>query len=208
MPPNSCAKVSGLAPQAASPGFGSYNPNDQLSGETYDNNGNVTRTANGNVISYSDSIDNNSGSIMGSWSFNYDALNRLQSGQATAGAWAGQNLCWAYDSFGNRTAQSTQTAACPSPSQESSLQPTASYNANNWVTWVQNTAPAGFGYDYAGDVTYDGANYNSYDAEGRVCAVQGYPFTGGVVATGYLYDAEGTRVRGPSHPARTRSRSR
>jgi hypothetical protein len=51
-----------------------------------------------------------------------------------------------------------QTAACPSPSQESSLAATASYNASNQVTWVQNTAPNGFGYDAAGDVTSDGVN--------------------------------------------------
>src|SRR5580658_6359240 len=48
--------------------------------------------------------------------------------------------------------------------------------------------------DAAGDVLYDGANYYSYDAEGRICAVQNYPQSGGTVATGYIYDAEGTRV--------------
>jgi hypothetical protein len=31
-----------------SPGFGNYNPNDQLFTETYDQNGNTTGTANGN----------------------------------------------------------------------------------------------------------------------------------------------------------------
>jgi RHS repeat-associated protein len=48
------------------------------------------------------------------------------------------------------------------------------------------------GYDPAGDVTYDGANNYLYDGEGRLCAVQ----TGGNggPATGYLYNAEGTRV--------------
>jgi RHS repeat-associated protein len=48
------------------------------------------------------------------------------------------------------------------------------------------------GYDPAGDVTYDGANNYLYDGEGRLCAVQ----TGGNggSATGYLYNADGTRV--------------
>ena len=45
-----------------------------------------------------------------------------------------------------------------------------------------------------GAVTTVGEIYYSYDGEGRVCAVQSYPFTGGVAAYGYLYDAEGTRV--------------
>jgi RHS repeat-associated protein len=43
-------------------------------------------------------------------------------------------------------------------------------------------------------VTTVGQTYYFYDGEGRVCAVQSYPFTGGVAAYGYLYDAEGTRV--------------
>jgi YD repeat-containing protein len=64
----------------------------------------------GNVTGYTDSV-------MGTWSFGYDTLNRLLSGQntgttSTSRQYAGQNLCWAYDSFGNRTAQSQQSAAC------------------------------------------------------------------------------------------------
>jgi RHS repeat-associated protein len=43
-------------------------------------------------------------------------------------------------------------------------------------------------------VTTIGQTYYSYDGEGRICAVQTYPFTGGVAAYGYLYDADGTRV--------------
>jgi len=169
-----------IEPQTlTSPSGGVYNYT-----ASYDGNGNVTQ--------YTDTV-------MGSWNFSYDALNRLQSGTAVSGGsgsqdFVGQNLCWAYDSYGNRTAQSTQTAACPSPSQESTLQPTASYNTSNRITWVQNTAPAGFSYDAAGNATYDGMNYYAYDGEGRVCAVQNYPASGGVAAYGYIYDAEGIRV--------------
>jgi len=83
---------------------------------------------------------------------------------------------------------------CRHAGTRSSARQRAEKGSNNKVTWVQNTAPNGFGYDLAGDVTYDGANYYSYDGEGRVCAVQSYPATGGVSATGYIYDAEGARV--------------
>jgi RHS repeat-associated protein len=62
--------------------------------------------------------------------------------------------------------------------------------------------PSGKPYDAAGDVTYDGSNYYAYDAEGRVCATQTAPYSGGVVAYGYLYDAEGRRVaKGSIAPA-------
>jgi RHS repeat-associated protein len=46
----------------------------------------------------------------------------------------------------------------------------------------------------AGDVIYDGVNCH-YDNESRLCAVQtDNAVTGGTVATGYLYDAEGRRI--------------
>ena len=41
---------------------------------------------------------------------------------------------WAHDAFGNRTAQALQSGACAA--QESSVQPTASYNTNHQVTWT------------------------------------------------------------------------
>jgi hypothetical protein len=44
--------------------------------------------------------------------------------------------------------------------------------------------------DAAGDVLYDGVNYYSYDAEGRICAVQNYPQSGGTVAGGPGLDSE------------------
>jgi len=72
---------------------------------------------------------------------------------------------------------------------------TASYNAANRVTWTTvNSASNGFTYDSSGNVIFDGVNYNAYGSEGQVCAVQNSPITGGTVAYGYLYDAEGRRV--------------
>jgi RHS repeat-associated protein len=161
----------------------------------------------GNVLGYTDMV-------MGTWSsLKYDHLNRLMSGyQGPTGEgyptpYSGQNLCFDYDSFGNRTQSDLQTTACnpnPTPSVASSSydQSTASYNAANHVTWVQNLAPNGFSYDASGNVTSDVVNYYSYDGEGRICATETWPYSGGAVAYGYLYDAEGRRVaKGKVNPA-------
>jgi RHS repeat-associated protein len=103
----------------------------------------------------------------------------------------GLNLCWSYDAFGNRTAQAAQSGTCPAGGPAF---PTAAYNTNNQVTFVQNTAPMGYAYDASGDVTSDNTNTYLYDAEGRICAVRSEPVAGTYTMTGYLYDANGTRV--------------
>jgi hypothetical protein len=108
---------------------------------------------NGNILSYTDSVT-------GTWrNLAYDGVNRLIAGTQTAIAGAplsaSQTFCWSYDSFGNRTAQLLQSAACSSPPA-----PTVTYNASNQVTWVQTSAPAGFAYDAAGNVLQD--NLNNY----------------------------------------------
>jgi RHS repeat-associated protein len=46
----------------------------------------------------------------------------------------------------------------------------------------------------AGNVLNDGQNQYLYDAEGRICAVASSPVPSMTVMTGYLYDADGTRV--------------
>jgi RHS repeat-associated protein len=55
-------------------------------------------------------------------------------------------------------------------------------------------ATSGIGYDPSGDVIYDGTNQYLYDADGRICAVYSSPGGGVVSMTGYLYDADGTRI--------------
>jgi RHS repeat-associated protein len=73
--------------------------------------------------------------------------------------------------------------------------PTASYNGNNQVTWTTvNSAVNGFQYDASGDVLADNLNRYLYDGEGRICAVANTPVPGMTTMTGYIYDAEGTRV--------------
>ena len=165
-------------PDASGPSWCSSVPPSCSSGSCYDGNGNVHE--------YQDTV-------MGTWNFTYDAFNRLQSGSAVTGGtgsqdFAGQNLCWAYDSFGNRTAQVMQTTACPA--QESSLTPTQTYNGNNRIASGLVT------YDLTGNVTSDASTGNTYvyDAEGRVCALKSEPTPGTYTMTGYIYDADGTRV--------------
>ena len=139
----------------------------------------------GNLASVTDSAT-------GQWSYSYDTLNRLLTGTATSGSYSGHNGCWAYDSFGNRTAENYQTAACPTPeTQVTSTEPTAKYSINNQVTWTSvNGAVNGLTYDAAGNVLNDNLNSYLYDAEGRLCAVKNS--TGTIIA--YVYDAEGRRV--------------
>jgi len=130
---------------------------------------------NGNLLSYTDSI-------MGTWSFGYDNLNRLISGTPGTGApsaYANMFLCLNYDAFGNRTQYGFQSAACPSN------QPAVTYPSSNRVP--------GLSYDAAGNVLYDGTSYYAYDGEGRLCAVQTNNGLG-VVVYEYIYDAEGRRV--------------
>ena len=136
----------------------------------------------GNILQSQDSI-------MGNWGYTYDSLNRLITGTPSTGAYSGQYACWSYDPFGNRTAQSLQTTACVTP-----VPATVSYNSSNQVTWVQNSAPNGFVYDAAGEVTADSMNQYTYDAEGRICAVTNTPIAGDSTMTGYLYDTDGNRV--------------
>jgi len=150
--------------------------------------------------------------VMGSWQFGYDQLNRLTTAVNTAAAvptastpalpsptWA-QYFCWAYDNFGNRLAQSNSNAAFTAASGSCSTSGTlyqnlwASYNTQNQMTGTNApgyalTPPPPL-YDAAGDVVNDGNRQYLYDAEGRLCA-EGNVGYGGV---GYLYDAAGNRV--------------
>jgi RHS repeat-associated protein len=155
----------------------------------------ITTTSGGSGYASNGNLQNYTDSVTGTWSFNYDSLNRLIAGMPAAGNPInnGGNLCWSYDSFGNRTAQSSQSKACPTlPSVPTA---TATYNANNQVTWTTvNAASSGFGYDAAGNVLGDNVNTYIYDGEGRVCAVKHEPAPGTYTMTAYVYDADGNRV--------------
>jgi len=135
----------------------------------------------GNIVGYTDLQQGPSGVTADVWKFGYDTLNRLISGTPTAGTFAGQNRCWQYDPFGNRTVN--YNAACTTG------MPTQAYAGN------QSTAGT-LSYDAAGNVLADSTAGNTYkyDADGNLCAVSTTPYPGITVMTGYVYDADGTRV--------------
>ena len=145
---------------------------------------------NGNILAHADSV-------MGTWNFTYDGVDRLMTAQqtaytATSQKYAGNYGCWnwTYDSFGNRTLEAySATASCGS-----NLTPEigASYNqANNQIQSVWGTTAATFVYDASGNTQNDGVNKYWYDAEGQLCAVER---TIGGPITQYIYDAEGARI--------------
>ena len=70
------------------------------------------------------------------------------------------------------------------------MTPTLTFDTSNHVSGGP------LGYDPAGNVNADSSTGNSYlyDGEGRVCAVKSEPAPGTYTITGYLYDAEGTRI--------------
>ncbi len=115
-------------------------------------------------------------SANGSWSYNYDNLNRVYSANATTGPYAGAGLQWSFDVFGNRTSQVATAGSAP--------QPSAAYNANNQIV--------GDCYDASGNLLdqggcpINGAHAYSYDGEGRQASVSQANYT-------YVYDAEGRR---------------
>lgn len=146
----------------------------------------------GNVVGVADSV-------MGMSAYGYDGLNRLTSDQisaAASGPYAGQNTCWSYDSFGNRTHQSFSNQPfvnslgqpCQAAPGASLIDTAASYSTNNQISSLSTVSTAVV-YDAAGNITYDGHTTYLYDAEGRVCAVHG---TDGM--TGYQYNADGQRI--------------
>ena len=65
----------------------------------------------------------------------------------------------------------------------------ARYNPINSQVSSASSATAGFAYDQAGNVIFDGLNNYWYNAEGQLCAVQQSS-----TITAYSYDAEGRRV--------------
>jgi RHS repeat-associated protein len=131
-----------------------------------DCNGNSGYAPNGNVVAYSDSVN-------GAWSnIGYDGVNRLTNATQSLNGIT-QNMCWTYDSFGNRT-----SSVC---------------NPSSYIQYPASNRDPSLQYDATGDVTGDGAHQYLYDAEGRVCAVQ-YTVMTIPAMIGYIYDAEGRRV--------------
>jgi len=142
----------------------------------------------GNIIAYTDSVN-------GSWTnIQYDNLNRLTAATSQMGTAPVQYMCWNYDSFGNRLSQALQTTPCAPYNPAPPAYP--AYMANNQLNPINL-----YQYDQAGNMTNDGKNGYTYDAEGRLCAVEyGGAFGTSIAITGYLYDAEGVRIAKTSIP--------
>jgi RHS repeat-associated protein len=150
----------------------------------------------GNVSAYTDSVN-------GTWSFNYDTLNRLANATGAQADNPYPNFCWQYDSFGNRLWQSgsatpyASTAGgpntCPVMAGPSSWATYNVSNTNRMDATSQNVNQSQY-YDPSGNITNDGITAYLYDGEGRICAVQQQIPGIGTAMTQYLYDADGTRV--------------
>ena len=182
--------LAGTAAQSISVTSGST----QSSGYSYliqDANGNSGYAANGNVVAYNDSVN-------GQWALGYDNQNRLIS----AGT-GGNNYCWTYDSFSNRTAQGTQSTSCPVggatiPSNWTRMT-ISTGNQLTGTTDANNNILSSYTYDSAGNMTTAPGDSNLlstvlYDGEGRVCATRQPILAGLYRQTQYIYDAEGNRV--------------
>jgi RHS repeat-associated protein len=144
----------------------------------------VTSSSNGTVQNLTYSYDLGSGVNNGSvakitnnlvtgrtQTFTYDKMNRVASGLTQASSGTG---CWGetftIDRYGNLSGVSvTQCSATPL---------SLSFNGNNQIT---NT---NFTYDSAGNLTHDGSQAYTWDAENRLGTVAGVTYT---------YDADGWR---------------
>ena len=104
------------------------------------------------------------------WSFTYDSLNRIASGQSGGTQWG---EAYTTDAWGNMTAIGSYNGK-----PHESLSTTAGIN-NQLV---------GFGYDAAGNMTSNGSVSYVYDAENRLIS------TNANGSYSYLYDGDGQRV--------------
>jgi RHS repeat-associated protein len=127
----------------------------------------ITYYGNGSVKTFNDTVS-------GSYTFTYDAFNRLVSSTNTA-----QSYSWTYDQFGNRWHQD-KTAG-------TGYTVDLSFNNNN-----NRITTSGYSYDAAGNLLKDGSACNpcwQYDDNGNLVS-SSY----GSSATSYSYDALGRRV--------------
>jgi RHS repeat-associated protein len=129
---------------------------------------------NGQIQSITDNVDNGR-----TVNYTYDAWSRLKTA-ATAGstAYPAWGLSWSYDRYGNRK-QQTVTAGSNMPSNSVTPSPTT-----NRIT------DSGYAYDLAGNMTGDGSNTLTYDAENRVTNS-----VNGGASGSYAFDGNSLRVQ-------------
>jgi RHS repeat-associated protein len=120
-------------------------------------------------------------------SFTYDNVGRLK----TATGWGAWQRRFDYDRFSNRTAVYNATSN-GTQIQSVSLQLSGTVPTNRLLSVTNNGTPANYQYDNGvagnGNLTHDGQNNYSYDAENRLVKVDG----GAAV---YEYDSSNRRVK-------------
>jgi RHS repeat-associated protein len=168
-----------LQPTTIELGVSTANPQSVL-GLIYTYNTQNLHDNNGNVLTQTI----NAGSTqIGSQTYTYDAVNRLQ--MATEGsAW---NQRYDYDQFGNRAVRVTSLYI---PNPQLTPTSTATGDLSGSISPTNNQIiMQGFGYDLAGNLTADPSPAPMvYDAEDRQTS---YTKSG---TTGYGYDGDGHRV--------------
>jgi len=131
-----------------------------------------TFAPNGDILSASDTAN-------GNWTYSYDQFNRLTGSNKNSGQ---SVFSYAYDRFGNRWQQNGSNSFI------------ATFTGNNPGNPQNNNRMDGYSYDAAGNMTSDGNNVYTYDAENRITQVN-LPGTGGALVATYVYDADGRRVQ-------------
>jgi RHS repeat-associated protein len=130
-------------------------------------------TNNGQIAGVTDNVDNGR-----TVNYTYDNLSRLNTavtvGSTNYPKWG---LSFAYDRYGNRTAQTVTAGTGPSNSV------TVSATTNRITT-------SGYSYDASGNMTNDGSNTLTYDGENRTITSSGSLGSGT-----YTYDGNGLRVK-------------
>ncbi len=124
---------------------------------------------NGQITSITDNVDPTR-----SMTYSYDPLARLKVAFAGPEANPTWKLDWDYDRYGNRPNQNVRAGSPPGP--QLTIDP-----ATNRITGT------GYGYDANGNMTADGLNSLTYDAENRTVSVNG--------STTYSYDGNSLRVK-------------
>jgi RHS repeat-associated protein len=122
---------------------------------------------NGNVVSISNCRDTNR-----TQNFTYDGLNRIQAGYTSGPNWGEDFTIDAWGNLTNRALHPGKTISEPL---------NAPALPNNQLT--------GFGYDAAGNMTSNGTDAYTYDAENRMTKFVG------VTTNNYSYDGDGQRVK-------------
>src|SRR6266567_3429042 len=146
---------------------------------------NNTTLYNFNIASFAPNSDilSANDSANGNWTYSYDAFNRLVGSNKNSGQ---SVFSYVYDRFGNRCQQNGPNSFI------------ATFTGNNPGNPQNNnrmdSVNGSFVYDAAGNMTNDGNNVYTYDAENRITQVN-LPGTGGALVATYVYDPDGRRVQ-------------